>query len=42
MAHEVEWAARGGCRTVPFGRVDGQQIRPTQILELIEKEARSR
>ena len=42
MAHEVEWAARGGCRTVPFGRVDGQQIRPIQILELIEKEARSR
>jgi 2-oxoglutarate ferredoxin oxidoreductase subunit alpha len=42
MAHEVEWAVRGGCRTVPLGRVDGQQIRPAQILELIEKEARPR
>jgi 2-oxoglutarate ferredoxin oxidoreductase subunit alpha len=42
MAHEVEWAVNGGCRTVPLGRVDGQQIRPAQIVELIEKEARPR
>jgi 2-oxoglutarate ferredoxin oxidoreductase subunit alpha len=42
MAHEVEWASRCGCRTVPLGRVDGQQIRPSQILELIEKEARAK
>jgi 2-oxoglutarate ferredoxin oxidoreductase subunit alpha len=42
MAHEVEWAASCGCRTVPLGRVDGQQIRPAQILELIEKEARAK
>jgi 2-oxoglutarate ferredoxin oxidoreductase subunit alpha len=40
MAHEVEWAVCGSCRVVPLGRVDGQQIRPAEILELIEKEAR--
>lgn len=41
MAHEVEWAVRGSCRVVPFGRVDGQPIRPNQILEIIDKEARA-
>jgi 2-oxoglutarate ferredoxin oxidoreductase subunit alpha len=41
VAHEVEWAVRGGCRIVPLGRVDGQPIRPTQILETIEREASS-
>lgn len=40
MAHEVEWAVRGDCRTVPLGRVDGQPIRPAEILELIRKEIR--
>jgi 2-oxoglutarate ferredoxin oxidoreductase subunit alpha len=40
MAHEVEWAVRGACRTVPLGRVDGQPIRPAEILDLIRKEAR--
>ena len=37
MAHEVEWAVRGACHVVPFGRVDGLPIRPGQILELIEQ-----
>jgi 2-oxoglutarate ferredoxin oxidoreductase subunit alpha len=32
MAHEVEWAVRDDCRVVPLGRVDGQPIRPAQIL----------
>ncbi len=40
MAHEVEWAVRGACTVVPFGRVDGQPIRPAQIVELIEKAAK--
>jgi 2-oxoglutarate ferredoxin oxidoreductase subunit alpha len=39
MAHEVEWAVRGQCSVVPFGRVDGQPIRPTQILSLVEQAA---
>jgi 2-oxoglutarate ferredoxin oxidoreductase subunit alpha len=39
MAHEVEWAARGACRVVPFSRVDGLPIRPAQVLELIERAA---
>jgi len=39
MAHEVEWAAQGACRVVPFGRVDGLPIRPGQMLELIEQAA---
>jgi 2-oxoglutarate ferredoxin oxidoreductase subunit alpha len=42
MAHEVEWAVGGRCRVVPFGRVDGQPIRPAQILELIEAAAGQR
>jgi len=37
MAHEVEWAARGACEVVPFGRVDGLPIRPAQILEVIQR-----
>jgi 2-oxoglutarate ferredoxin oxidoreductase subunit alpha len=40
MVHEVEWAVRGACRVVPLGRVDGQPIRPAQILECLVKEAR--
>ena len=39
MAHEVEWAVRAKCGVVPFGRVDGQPIRPVQILSLIERAA---
>jgi 2-oxoglutarate ferredoxin oxidoreductase subunit alpha len=39
MAHEVEWAVRGACPVVPFGRVDGLPVRPGQILELIERAA---
>jgi 2-oxoglutarate ferredoxin oxidoreductase subunit alpha len=41
MAHEVEWAARGACPVVPFGRVDGLPVSPTQILDLIKEAARS-
>jgi 2-oxoglutarate/2-oxoacid ferredoxin oxidoreductase subunit alpha len=41
MAHEVEWAVSGASRVVPFGRVDGQPIRPVQILELIEQHAKA-
>jgi 2-oxoglutarate ferredoxin oxidoreductase subunit alpha len=40
MAHEVEWAVSGACNVVPLCRVDGQPIRPSQIMDLIEKEAR--
>ena len=39
MAHEVEWAVRGKCEVTAFGRVDGQPIRPVQILGLIEQAA---
>ena len=39
MAHEVEWAVRAKCGVVTFGRVDGQPIRPVQILSLIEQAA---
>jgi 2-oxoglutarate ferredoxin oxidoreductase subunit alpha len=38
MAHEVEWAARGQCRIVPQGRVDGQPMRPAEILDLIRQQ----
>jgi 2-oxoglutarate ferredoxin oxidoreductase subunit alpha len=41
MAHEVEWAVQGAARVLPFGRVDGQPIRPGQILELIEQHAKA-
>jgi 2-oxoglutarate/2-oxoacid ferredoxin oxidoreductase subunit alpha len=39
IAHEVEWAVQGACAVEPFARVDGQPVRPAQILELIEKAA---
>jgi len=39
LAHEVEWAVAGACKVVPFSRVDGQPVRPAQILELIEQTA---
>jgi 2-oxoglutarate ferredoxin oxidoreductase subunit alpha len=37
LAHEVEWAACGKSRVERIGRVDGQLIRPGQILECIKK-----
>lgn len=40
IAHEVEWAVRGACPVKGFGRIDGQPIRPVQILELIEEASR--
>jgi 2-oxoglutarate ferredoxin oxidoreductase subunit alpha len=39
IAHEVEWAARGACRVAPLSRVDGQPVRPAEILESIEQAA---
>ncbi|MBI3448901.1 MAG: 2-oxoacid:acceptor oxidoreductase subunit alpha [Acidobacteria bacterium] len=39
MAHEVEWALRGACPVVPFARVDGLAIRPSQILAEIRAAA---
>ncbi len=41
MAHEVEWAARGACPVVPFGRVDGLPVSPAQILHRIREAARA-
>jgi 2-oxoglutarate ferredoxin oxidoreductase subunit alpha len=41
VAHEVEWAARGACPVVPTGRVDGQPLRPVEVLAPIEEAARS-
>ena len=40
IGREVEFAVKGQCPVVPFGRVDGQPIRPARILELIEEAAR--
>jgi 2-oxoglutarate ferredoxin oxidoreductase subunit alpha len=37
MAHEVEWAVRGSAEVIQFHRVDGQPIRPSQILNLIKE-----
>lgn len=37
FAHEVEWAVCGKSEVVKLNRVDGEPIRPTQILELIER-----
>jgi len=42
MAHEVEWAVGGACQVLKVGRVDGQAMRPAQILNLIEEAARGR
>ncbi len=41
IAHEVEWALAGSTPVVSLGRVDGQPIRPGQILELIKAHAGS-
>jgi 2-oxoglutarate/2-oxoacid ferredoxin oxidoreductase subunit alpha len=42
IAHEVEWAVRGGCPVIPFGRVDGQPIAPAQVLGLIQEATHGR
>jgi len=39
FAHEVEWAVCGKTEVVKLNRVDGEPIRPAQILELIERVA---
>ena len=38
MVLEVERAAQGKCRVVPYGRVDGELINPLEILEKIQEE----
>jgi 2-oxoglutarate ferredoxin oxidoreductase subunit alpha len=42
MAHEVEWAVSGGSRVHSLTRVDGEPIRPDQILEKIREVHRDR
>jgi 2-oxoglutarate ferredoxin oxidoreductase subunit alpha len=39
IAHEVEWATCGEAEVVQFHRVDGQPVRPPQILDLIKEAA---
>ncbi len=38
MVREVQRAALGKCRVVPYGRVDGELINPMEILTKIEEE----
>ena len=40
MAREVQRAAEGKCRVVPYGRVDGELINPVEILSKIEEESK--
>ena len=40
IAHEVEWAVAGACPVIPLSRIDGQPIRPGQVLEQIEEASR--
>ncbi|OGD15458.1 2-oxoglutarate synthase subunit alpha [Candidatus Atribacteria bacterium RBG_19FT_COMBO_35_14] len=40
MVLEVERAAQGKCRVVPYGRVDGELINPIEILGKIREEIR--
>ena len=40
MAREVQRAAEGKCRVVPYGRVDGELINPVEILSKIEEETK--
>jgi len=38
MVREVQRAAEGKCRVIPYGRIDGDLINPVEILEKIEEE----
>jgi 2-oxoglutarate/2-oxoacid ferredoxin oxidoreductase subunit alpha len=38
MVREVQRAAQGKCRVIPYGRVDGDLINPLEILEKVEEE----
>ena len=40
MAREVQRAAEGKCRVIPYGRVDGELINPAEILSKIEEESK--
>jgi len=37
IAHEVEWAVKGKVEVVKINRVDGEPIRPQEILDVIKK-----
>jgi 2-oxoglutarate ferredoxin oxidoreductase subunit alpha len=39
MAHEVEWASRGAVDVVKINRIDGEPIRPQDILQTIQEVA---
>jgi len=41
MVLEVERAAQGGCRVVPYGRVDGELINPMEILDKVQEEKKN-
>ena len=38
IVREVQRAALGKCRVIPYGRVDGELINPIEILNKIEEE----
>jgi 2-oxoglutarate ferredoxin oxidoreductase subunit alpha len=40
MAHEVEWASRGSTEVVKINRIDGEPVRPLDILDKIREVAR--
>ena len=40
MSREVQRAAEGKCRVIPYGRVDGELINPVEILSKIEEESK--
>ena len=35
MAHEVEWASAGKTEVIKVNRIDGEPIRPSEILDAI-------
>jgi len=39
MAHEVEWALQGACPVVSLNGVSGLPLKPSQILEAVERAA---
>jgi 2-oxoglutarate ferredoxin oxidoreductase subunit alpha len=39
MAHEVEWAARGTAEVIKINRIDGEPIKPQDILKTIQEVA---
>ena len=41
MAHEVEWASRGSTEVIQINRIDGEPVRPLDILDKIKEVARN-